>query len=281
MRIGFIGAGKVGFSLGKYFSEKGLNLSGYYSLNETSAQEAAEFTLSKKYEQMSELVSDSDFIFITTNDNEIDNVCNQLKEFKLRGKAVAHCSGSLSSKYFQDILSDAHVYSIHPMYPFSDKYLSYKNLHRATFTIEGSFQMLENVKSIISELGNPVIIINEEDKKIYHLANVYASNLYIALVSDAVKYLKSINITEEAALSALMPLMEANVENIVTKGITASLTGPVERGDTSTIAGHLECIMPEDKNVYLNLSKGLLKIAQSKNKDRDYSEIESVLEENI
>lgn len=30
MNIGFIGAGRVGFSLGKYFSENGINISGYY-----------------------------------------------------------------------------------------------------------------------------------------------------------------------------------------------------------------------------------------------------------
>lgn len=32
MQIGFIGAGKVGVSLGKYFKEKGRNVGGYYSL---------------------------------------------------------------------------------------------------------------------------------------------------------------------------------------------------------------------------------------------------------
>ena len=29
--IGFIGAGRVGFTLGRYFVENGLNVSGYYS----------------------------------------------------------------------------------------------------------------------------------------------------------------------------------------------------------------------------------------------------------
>ena len=44
MKVGFIGAGKAGFSLGKYFKEKGLSVSGYYSIPEKDAIEAARFT---------------------------------------------------------------------------------------------------------------------------------------------------------------------------------------------------------------------------------------------
>ena len=36
MQIGFIGAGKVGFSLGRYFAENGLTVSGYYSRDSQS-----------------------------------------------------------------------------------------------------------------------------------------------------------------------------------------------------------------------------------------------------
>ena len=41
MKTGFIGAGKVGFSLGKMFAESGLPLTGYYSRQREAAQEAA------------------------------------------------------------------------------------------------------------------------------------------------------------------------------------------------------------------------------------------------
>ena len=49
MKVGFIGAGKVGFSLGKYFKEHGVDVTGYYSRLESSAQSAANFTKTKKY----------------------------------------------------------------------------------------------------------------------------------------------------------------------------------------------------------------------------------------
>ena len=43
MRIGFIGAGKVGCTLGKYFRENGIPVSGYYNRTSEHAKEAAEF----------------------------------------------------------------------------------------------------------------------------------------------------------------------------------------------------------------------------------------------
>ena len=44
MRIGFIGAGKVGYSLGRYLKEHHISISGYYSRSLQSAMDAADFT---------------------------------------------------------------------------------------------------------------------------------------------------------------------------------------------------------------------------------------------
>ena len=52
MKIGFIGAGRVGCALGKYLKEKGagFSLTGYYSKSIASARGAAQFTDSHCYE---------------------------------------------------------------------------------------------------------------------------------------------------------------------------------------------------------------------------------------
>ena len=41
LKIGFIGAGKVGFSLGKLFCENGIHVTGYYNWHVEAAKEAA------------------------------------------------------------------------------------------------------------------------------------------------------------------------------------------------------------------------------------------------
>ena len=47
-KIGFIGAGKVGVSLGKFFREGGLTVTGYYNRHREAAQAAADFTERQK-----------------------------------------------------------------------------------------------------------------------------------------------------------------------------------------------------------------------------------------
>ena len=54
MKFGFIGAGKVGFSLGKYFAVHDLDVVGYYSDKLEDSLEAAEFTNSKSYDSLDE-----------------------------------------------------------------------------------------------------------------------------------------------------------------------------------------------------------------------------------
>ena len=49
MKIGFIGAGRVGCSIGKYLKESGLHIAGYYDTIKESAASAAAFTSSKEF----------------------------------------------------------------------------------------------------------------------------------------------------------------------------------------------------------------------------------------
>ena len=65
MRAGFIGAGKVGFSLGKYLKENGVEITGYFSKSPESAKSAADFTNTKLYKSIENILSDSDTLFIT------------------------------------------------------------------------------------------------------------------------------------------------------------------------------------------------------------------------
>ena len=71
MNIGFIGAGKAGFTLGKYFSTHGIEVTGYYSRSIRSAREAAAFTSSKVYEDAAGVLSKSDVLFLTVPDGSI------------------------------------------------------------------------------------------------------------------------------------------------------------------------------------------------------------------
>ena len=49
MKIGIIGAGRVGCSIGKYLRTKDIELAGYYDVDSVAAKEAAEFTRTESF----------------------------------------------------------------------------------------------------------------------------------------------------------------------------------------------------------------------------------------
>ncbi|MBR0105456.1 MAG: DUF2520 domain-containing protein [Firmicutes bacterium] len=285
MRIGFIGAGKVGFSLGKYMTERNICVSGYYSRSASSAREASEFTNTKFFDDLGEIVSESDALFLTVPDRTIKDVWDSLKQFSLKDKSVCHCSGAMSSSVFTGIEeAGAFGYSIHPLFAVCDKLHSYQNLSKAYFTIEFSDEKAkENAlyfKSMFESMGNQVRFITKEQKVLYHCAAVLSSNLVTGLFSCASDILKDCGFDERASEEALMPLFLNNCENIGRIGVVNSLTGPVERADTGTVREHLQALPGSRENVktvYKELSKKLIEISGKKNPGRDYSELREAL----
>ncbi|MGL5352403.1 MAG: Rossmann-like and DUF2520 domain-containing protein [Clostridium sp.] len=278
IKIGFIGAGKVGFSLGKYLVVNNITVTGYYSRNEDSSKKASIFTGTKQFKDINELINESDTIFITTPDGEIKNVWNEIKKLSIKNKVICHCSGSISSEIFSNINQyGAYGYSIHPMFAISDKHNSYKLLNNAFVTVEGNPKFAEKISSIISSFGNEVLIINNNNKALYHAASVTVSNLVLGLINTGVKHLEQCGFDESTAIKALEPLISFNINNIKEKGIVNSLTGPIERGDVETIKGHCNVLNLEDEVVYKALSRNILEVAKMKNNNKDYKNIEEYL----
>lgn len=278
LKIGFYGAGKVAFSLGKYFADNKLALSGYYSLHENSAMLASQFTNSKFYNSLNSFIKDSDIIFITTPDDIIEKSWQKIKNHNLEGKIIAHASGSLSSTLFSDSKnSGCYFYSIHPIFPFSDKFTCYKNLKGAYFSLEGDEKHFAFIKNTLESLGNKVIAINSSSKTLYHLSCVISSNLVLSLLNYSTTLLKALGLEEDDGLKALSPLIYANINSIIEKGFHSSLTGPVPRGDLDTISKHLKDMPNEFKDIYKLLSLNLLKLSKEKYTNNDYTKLEEVL----
>ncbi|WBW98711.1 DUF2520 domain-containing protein [Oceanirhabdus sp. W0125-5] len=279
MKISFVGAGKVGFTLGKYFKLNGLNIEGFFSNNPDSAIAASDFIGCSYFSSLDDLVKNSEIIFITTNDDSIIEVWKKLKDLNIEGKIICHCSGSLSSEIFYDINnSGAYQYSIHPMYPFKDKYNSYKNFKTAYFSMEGHPKYFDYLKGLLESLGNSVLSIPKERKGEYHLANVMVSNLVLSLINIGVETLSNCGVDSETALKAMAPLINSNIENILSQSFENAITGPVVRGDVNTLNKHIESMNGDYKELYKKLSLNLLKISKNKNPEKDYSLAQRFLE---
>ena len=263
IKIGFIGPGKVGVSLGRYFTHKGLILSGFYGTNTETTTDAAEITKSKFYDNIQDIIKDSDILFITTPDDIISIIDKELSKFDLKNKSICHASGSLKSNVLCNAKqSGALVYSIHPIYAFSNKNTNLHDMETIYFSIEGDYFDEENslLGKVIKTLGNKYFVRDEESSSMYHLANVFVSNLTLSLLDIGTSYLKKLGLNENEALQAVKPLINGNIESIVKKGFVNSLTGPVLRGDISTIEKHLSVLEKKDEDLYKSLSLNLLSL---------------------
>lgn len=279
MRIGFVGAGKVGFSLGRYFTERDMCVSGYYSHNRTSSKEAAVFTKTKYYETLEDIIKESDTLFLTVPDGKIREVYSEMIQSDIEGKNLVHCSGALSSMVFSGISErGACGYSVHPICAISDKLTGYQDLSKAYFTIEGEGDFKGELVELFQRLGNPVEVISSDAKVKYHAAAVFASNLAAGLYDIASELLGECGLSETFSRQALCPLFLGNAKNIATLGAVSALTGPVERADTETVEKHLKALSGEQKEIYRLLSGQLVKIAKQKNPDRKYEDMERILQ---
>ena len=213
MKTGFIGAGKVGFTLGKYFSSKksdSIKVTGYYSRNTQSAEEAAQFTETQAFTDMGALIEASDVLFLTVPDGSITEVYEQVRQYPIQGKYICHCSGSLSAgEAFPGIdQTGAYEYSVHPLFAVSDKYEAYKELQDVFFAVEGNEEHLPEIKGMLKSVDIDLQVIRAEDKTLYHAAAVTASNLAVALLAESINMLCQCGFSEEDARKALLEQLE-------------------------------------------------------------------------
>ena len=134
MRVGFIGAGKVGCSLGRLFREKGLPVVGYVSRHDESADSAAILTASHHFATLGGLVAESDILFLTVPDGSIAEVWKELQKYPLEGKLACHCSGSLPAAVLENAANIClGGCSLHPLYAVSSREEAWNLLEQCGF----------------------------------------------------------------------------------------------------------------------------------------------------
>ncbi|WP_028855772.1 Rossmann-like and DUF2520 domain-containing protein [Psychrilyobacter atlanticus] len=271
MRIGIIGAGRVGISLGKYLRYRNFSISGYLKRERKENVIDPSKLGWESFESYTEIVEQSDIILIAVPDDEIIDVWNKLSRENIEGRCVIHTSGAVSSEIFCNAEElGAEAASLHPMMTFSDIDTPMSRMEEMSLVLEGDSPQ---AKKIVEGLGNKCFSVEKKFKMRYHLAGVYASNLIVPMIHRGIDNLQKCGFSEKEAKDILLPLVEKTVENIGEKGIKDSITGPLQRGDLNTLRGHLNSQERWERDLYLAGSRELLKII-GENK-----EIEGILED--
>ncbi len=276
MQIGFIGAGKAGVSLGKYFKEKGVSVGGYYSKSPESARWAADFTETTQYECLQDIISSCDLLLFTVPDGVIGEVWEQAMPY-ISGKIVGHCSGLHSSKIFSDTGKvKCRACSIHPLSAISSRESSYKELSGVLFTLEGEETVIPIIEKMFRNMGNRTRIISAENKIKYHAAAALASNYMTGLFSMAQSLFLECGFEEKEAERELYALSKGNLDHIRNQGCVDALTGPVERNDACTVKKHLDVLDPGMREVYRKNAQYLVTLAERKHPGRDYTAVREI-----
>lgn len=254
MKVGVIGAGRVGTSFGRLLYEKNL-LSGFYS----DIYPQFDYPV---FDSAEELCRKSDIVFLTVPDRMINPVWNEIKAY-CENKTVCHMSGAMSAcDAFGDKREAA---SLHPMMAVSTPD-STEELKEAVFTVEGG--AAEEIIRAFPFLN--IIKIDRDKKSLYHASCVFASNLIQAVLDISIDNLAKCGFNKDEGLKAIEKLTKTNIDNIFNMGLDKSLTGPVDRCDTETVKKHLRVLEGDDREIYKLLSKRLTYIAEEKY-DKDYS----------
>ncbi len=269
-KVTFIGAGNVAWNLSHALHESGYRISGISSRKKSSAKKlAAKFRCAFTTEP-THITQNSDIVFITTPDSAINEIVTALCAEKSlnRNQLIVHTSGLLSVKAMHCVKKCGAIpLSMHPAFSFSSPLFKKNEFKGVYFVLEGSSTAVEKGKRIVRNLGGKSIIIARGMKPLYHIALVFASNLFVGIEDMAVNLLSQCGIEEKDARNLIKPLVEVTEKNIWEKGTLKALTGPVEREDVETVKKHLSTLTKYEhayKKVYTELSKHLVTMVEKK-----------------
>lgn len=242
-RIGVIGTGVVGSAIAILLRQKGYYVTGVCSKTGVTAEDLAAVLGCPAFKYPVEVLKDARVIFLTVPDRELAGMAENLAgaEAVDSEHVFLHMSGALPAEVLSSLKDrGAAIGSIHPLQSFASVAKAIGNLPGAFFAVQGDERAVELAYKIAEDLAGNPFILKKEDKALYHLGACIASNYLVALMHFAVSVYKHIGMTGEQSLQALMPLIRGTLSNIEGLGPVKSLTGPVARGDITTIERHLE-----------------------------------------
>ena len=240
-----VGSGALGRALSRALSDLGLKLD---RLVVRSPENAKAFIAELGSGELVEIgaipVSQSKLSlwFICVPDDAISEVARVLATRDWSNTVFLHTSGALNADALGDLReAGAAVGSIHPLQTFTGSE-TVDAFRGVTIGIEGDDLALDIARMIVDTLAAQPVRVSSDRKTLYHAAAVLAGNAATTLMSISEEIWERAAGTRDGFSSSMGPLIQTSVENTLSKGPDASLTGPIVRGDVGTLRLHLEAI---------------------------------------
>ena len=193
-------------------------------------------------------IKEADFYLISVKDDAIIEVSSQLQA---KNSIVLHTSGAVS----MDILArHSNIGVFYPLQSFSqEKEVDFEQI---PICIEAnSEESLKKIRELALQISASVYEISSEQRRISHVAAVFANNFSNFMLSKASEICEK----HQIPFDILKPLIEETFEKIKKVAPKEAQTGPSRRNDKKTMAAHLAYLDQDQQKLYKTISEAILK----------------------
>ena len=239
LRVGVIGAGRVGAVLAAALRLRGHVIVSVAGESDASRRRAADLLPGVAMDKPTAVARGCDVLLLTVPDDMLENVVTQLAASGAigEGQLVVHTSGSHGLRVLEPATQvGARPVALHPAMTFTGTALDLDRLADCVFGVTAGPEERPWAADVVAELGATVMWVPEELRGLYHAGLAHGANHLVTLVTQAMELLGAAGAADPAAI--LRPLLQAALDNVLAEGDSA-LTGPIVRGDVNTVRAHL------------------------------------------
>ncbi|HEY8783714.1 MAG TPA: DUF2520 domain-containing protein [Mucilaginibacter sp.] len=251
MRISIIGSGNVATHLAAAFKNAGHRIAQVYSRDMHNAALLAYHVGAEAIDDLTHINPETDLFIISVKDDAIALMAQELAKYQ---KLTVHTSGATDLVALSALISKTGV--IYPPQTLSkNKEIDF---FAVPLCIEGSDEAVTfQLEQLAQTISNHVYRINSDQRKILHLAAVFACNFPNYLYSVAQQLLAK----HQMSFEMLRPLILETAQKVQDHLPAEVQTGPAIRNDETTMAAHLQMLDDEPalKLLYKTLSQAIIK----------------------
>ncbi len=245
LRVGVIGAGRVGAVLGAALARAGHEIVAISAVSRDSLRRAERLLPGVAIKPPPEVVEIADFVLLAVPDDTLRGLVSGLASTDAwrSGQLVAHTSGATGISVLDPAAARGVLpLALHPVMTFAGRPEDLNRLSGATFGVTAPDELRPVAEALVVEIGAEPVWVPELARPLYHAALTVGANHLVTVVNDALDLLRRAGVEYPARL--LAPLSSAALDNALRLG-DAALTGPVSRGDVATVRTHLATLAKE------------------------------------
>jgi len=207
---------------------------------------------------------------IGTSDEQIEPAAKALGEtaVDLRGSVVFHLCGRHGTGILAPLAGKGcRIAAVHPVRSLSHVRLSLEDFAGTACVAEGTVEALAAIQPLFQSIGGVWLPVRNIDRGLYHAAVSIISNVTKGVAWKAQNWLEHAGLEEDMAAAVTHKLLFSTLEDVSRSGAKQSITGPIVRGDTSTIEAHIQALEsghPGDVDVYRVLAHTVLELARER-----------------